>query len=99
MANADTIAAAKYKSKLLAAKVTSRIDMIAEQYATGILAGLGNQFSDGTRSMVVQDIRAALHLFRQTSNSGMAAALREIAKRDDCMCNGIAVRALAGGVQ
>jgi len=98
--SAEAIAAAKFKSRLLAAKVTDRIDMIASKAACEILAGLGGGFSDGTRDMVEKDIRAALHLFRQSSNSGMAAALREIAKRDDCMCNGIAASALlVGGVQ
>ena len=73
-ANADTIALAKFQSRLLAAKVTDRIDMVAAHYTDAILTGLGGGFSAGTRDMVEKDIRAALHLFRQSSNSGMAAS-------------------------
>lgn len=140
--NAGTIAAAKYQSRLLAAKVTERIDMLAEQYANVICGEYGISFasldarpskwetshgkitSDGKLTILPEDcepgtrvtigfsngqpsmhervkaeICAALHLFRQSSNLGMAAALREIAGLEG-PAKVIAERALeVGGVR
>ena len=95
------VEAARYKSVLLAAKVTDRIDMIADRYAHDILAGLGGNHSEGTRAAVIEDLRAALHLFRQCSNSGMAAALRDVSTRShDKDAKEMAHKALeAAGVQ